>query len=601
MSLRNIAIIAHVDHGKTTLVDELLKQSGTYQAHEEVQERVMDSNDLEKERGITILAKTTSIMHGDIKINIVDTPGHADFGGEVERILSMVDGVILLVDAAEGPMPQTKFVTNKALNLGLKPIVVINKFDKPDARHEWVVDQVFDLFVNLNATDEQLDFPVIYASAKNGWAIENPEDEQINMDCLINLICEKVEEPKCDTNAEFKMLATTIEYDNFLGRILNGRIESGTVKVGDKVIGLNKDGVIENAKITKILEFKGLEKKPVEQGFAGDIVSIAGMTKTTVADTICAPDVKEAIESLPITPPTMSMTFGVNDSPICGNEGKKLTGNMIRERLEKEAEINIAIKVTQTEDKDSFDVAGRGELLLGVLIENMRREGFELTVGPPRVIIKEDENGQKIEPLEEVQIDVDEEYSGTVIEKLSLRKAELKGMEPSGAGKTKITLEMPARGLIGYQSEFLSDTRGTGIMARSFVGYTPYKGAIEKRREGVLISSEQGKAIAYALAGLEDRGPLFIEPGDDVYTGMIIGEHNKGNDLDVNPLKGKQLTNVRASGKDDAVKLTPPRKFTLEAAIAYLGEDERLEVTPSNIRLRKQYLNPSDRKRAKKV
>ncbi len=601
MTLRNLAIIAHVDHGKTTLVDELLKQSGTFRQNQMVEERIMDSNDLEKERGITILAKATSVQYADTRMNIVDTPGHADFGGEVERILSMVDGVVLLVDAAEGPMPQTKFVTTKALALGLKPIVVINKADKPDSRPDWVLDQIFDLFVALEATDEQLDFPVIYASAKQGWAVNNLSEEKKDMTVIYEKIIDYIAEPNLEVNAPFTMLATTLEADPYLGRILTGRIESGTVKVGANLQALNMDtGKIENARVTKILQYQGIEREAINEASAGAIVSIAGFTKATVADTLCDTEVTEAIKALPITPPTMSMTVSINDSPLVGQDGDKLTSNMIAERLMKEAETNIAIKITPSENKDAFDVAGRGELQLGVLLENMRREGYEMTVAPPRVIFSEDENGKRTEPMEEVQIDVDEEFSGIVVEKLGKRKAEMKGMVPSGGGKVRLTFEMPSRGLIGYGSEFLSDTRGTGILARSFVGYAPYKGDIAGRREGVLISQGKGRSVAYALVSLEDRGILFIDAGVDIYDGMLVGEHSKENDLDVNALKGKQLTNVRASGKDDAVKLTTPKKFTLESAIAYIQPDERVEVTPLNIRLRKAHLDPTERKKAAK-
>jgi len=600
MELRNLAIIAHVDHGKTTLVDKLLKQSGIFRENQSVDERVMDSNDLEKERGITILAKNTAVEWNNIRMNIVDTPGHADFGGEVERILSMVDGVLLLVDAAEGPMPQTKFVTSKALSLGLKPIVVINKADKPDARPDWVLDQIFDLFVALDANDEQLDFPVIYASAKQGWAVNDLDDDKNDMEVVFEKISRYISEPNLDTKSDFSMLVTTLEADNFLGRILTGRVESGKIKVGDSLQALNiKTGLIEKARITKLLMCKGLEKISVATAMAGDIVSIAGFTKATIADTICSEKVSKPLEALPITPPTMSMTVSVNNSPLVGRDGNKLTGNMIAERLYKEAETNIAIKISQSAEKDALEVAGRGELQLGVLLENMRREGFEMTVAPPRVILRE-ENGQKHEPMEEVQIDVDEEFSGVVVEKLGKRKAEMKAMAPSGAGKVRLTFEMPARGLIGYQSEFLSDTRGTGILSRSFLGYAPYKGNIEGRREGVLVSQETGKSVAYALANLESRGVMFIDAGVDIYCGMIIGENSKENDLDVNPLKGKQLTNVRASGKDDAVKLTPPKRFTLESAIAYIQTNERVEITPNHIRLRKAHLDISARKKASK-
>ena len=599
MELRNLAIIAHVDHGKTTLVDELLKQSGIFRDNQQIDERVMDSNDLERERGITILAKNTAVEWHGVRLNIVDTPGHADFGGEVERILSMVDGVVLLVDAAEGPMPQTKFVTSKALSLGLNPIVVINKSDKPDARPDWVVDQVFDLFVALESSDAQLDFPILYASAKQGWAVDDLSEDRTDMTPIFNQIISHIPQPNLDTTKPFAMLVTTLESDPYMGRILTGRIEAGTVKVGETHHALNmQTGKIESARITKILMCKGLEKHSVKTASAGDIVSIAGFQKATVADTLCHPDVDTALIARPITPPTMSMTVSVNDSPLVGQDGDKLTGTMIAERLYKEAETNIAIRITPSPEKDALEVAGRGELQLGVLLENMRREGYEMTVAPPRVIYQTAENGERLEPMEEVQIDVDEQFSGVVVEKLGIRKAEMQGMVPSGGGKVRLTFNMPARGLIGYQSEFLSDTRGTGILSRSFIGYGPYKGDIAGRREGVLISQETGKSVAYALANLEARGTLFIDAGVDIYEGMIIGQNSKDNDLEVNPLRGKQLTNVRASGKDDAVKLTPPKRFTLESAIAYLQADERVEVTPNHIRLRKAHLDANTRKRA---
>jgi len=602
MQLRNLAIIAHVDHGKTTLVDELLKQSGAVRSNQQVEERAMDSGDLERERGITILAKCTSVDWNGMRLNIVDTPGHADFGGEVERILSMVDGVVLLVDAAEGPMPQTKFVTMKALALGLRPILVVNKTDKPDARPDWVVDQVFDLFVALDATEEQLDFPILYASAKQGWATTTLEEDRVNLEPLFERIVAHVAPPEADAEGSFRMLATTLESDPYLGRILTGRIASGKVKVNETVKAIGQDGkVLEQVRLTKLLAFRGLKREPIESAEAGDIIAIAGIQKATVADTICALDVAEPLEGRPVSPPTMAMTVAVNDGPLSGrNGGDKLTGRMIGDRLAREAESNVAIKVTESEEKDAFEVAGRGELQLGVLIETMRREGFELTIGPPRVLYQEDENGKRLEPMEEVQVDVDEEYSGVVVEKLGQRKAEMTDMRPSGGGKTRITFAMPSRGLIGYQSEFLADTRGTGILSRLFTGYAPYKGAIPRRQAGVLISAEQGKAVAYALFNLEDRGPIFIGAGDDVYPGMIIGEHNKGQDLEVNPLKSKQLTNFRASGKDEAIKLTTPPKMTLEDAIAYIQDDERVEVTPNVIRLRKSILDTHERKRDQK-
>lgn len=601
MSLRNIAIIAHVDHGKTTMVDKLLAQSGAVQAHQQVDERAMDSNELEKERGITILAKCTSVEWQDTRINIVDTPGHADFGGEVERILSMVDGVVLLVDAAEGPMPQTKFVTIKALELGLKPIVVINKVDKPDARPDWVIDQVFDLFVALEANEEQLDFPVLYASAKEGWAAESLDDPRESLAPLFDRILDHVAAPEADANGPFRMLVTTLESDPYLGRILTGRIESGSIAVNRTVKGLGRDNAaLEQARLTKLLAFRGLKREPVEHASAGDIVAVAGLARTTVADTICDPGETEAIDARPISPPTMAMTVSVNDSPLAGREGDKLTGRMIGDRLQREAEGNVAIRVTESAEKDAFEVAGRGELQLGVLLETLRREGFELTVGPPRVLFQKDEHGNRIEPIEEVQIDVDDAFSGVVVEKLGVRKGEMLQMQPSGGGKTRLVFEIPSRGLIGYQGEFLADTRGTGILSRMFKDYAPYKGMIPGRRAGVLISAEQGTAVPYALYNLEERGPLFCDPGDPVYGGLILGEHNKGQDLEVNPLKAKQLTNFRASGKDDAIKLTPPIRRTLEEALAYIQDDERVEVTPDSIRLRKAILDPHARKRDKR-
>ncbi len=601
MSLRNIAIIAHVDHGKTTLVDRLLQQSGAVKSHQQMDERAMDSNDLEKERGITILAKCTSVDWKGTRVNIVDTPGHADFGGEVERILSMVDCALLLVDAAEGPMPQTKFVTMKALELGLKPILVVNKVDKPDARPDWVVDQAIDLFAALDADEEQLDFPILYASAKEGWAADTLEAPRENMDALFDLVVEKVAEPEADKDGPFTMLATTLESDPYLGRILTGRIASGRVKANTTVKGIGQDGkVTETARLTKLLAFRGLKREPVEMAEAGDIVAVAGLVNTTVADTIAETSVSEPLPARPISPPTMAMTVTVNDSPLAGREGEKLTGRMIRDRLMREAEGNIAIRVTESSDKDAFEVAGRGELQLGVLLETLRREGFELTVGPPRVLFTEGENGERLEPMEVAQVDVDDEFTGVVVEKLGLRKGEMTEMRPSSGGKTRIAFEIPSRGLIGYQGEFLADTRGTGILSRLFNGYAPYKGPIAGRRAGVMISAEQGKASSYALFNLEDRGPLFIGGGEEVYGGMILGEHNKGQDLEVNPLKAKQLTNFRAAGKDDAVKLTTPIRRTLEEALAYIEDDERVEVTPKSIRLRKSTLDPHERKREKR-
>ncbi len=605
MSLRNVAIIAHVDHGKTTLVDQLFRQSGTFRDNQRVEERAMDSNDLEKERGITILAKCTSVewtppTGGEpTRINIVDTPGHADFGGEVERILSMVDGVILLVDAAEGAMPQTKFVTGKALALGLRPIVVVNKIDRSDARIQEVLDEVFDLFVTLEATDEQLDFPVLYASGRNGYANLEADKMEGDLSPLFNTIVSHVREPDVNPDAEFKFLVTLLDRDNFLGRILTGRVDSGTVRLNMPIHALDPDGkIVEQGRASKIMAFRGLERVPVEEAKAGDIISIAGMTTATVANTIADISVTEPIAAQPIDPPTLSMRFAVNDSPMAGREGTKVTSRMIRDRLFREAESNVAIKVTESADKDSYEVAGRGELQLGVLIETMRREGFELGISRPRVLFRE-EGGQRTEPYETVVIDVDDEHSGTVIDKMAIRKAEMTDMRPSGGGKTRITFSAPSRGLIGYHGEFLSDTRGTGIMNRLFEKYAAHKGNIEGRKNGVLISNGVGEAVAYALGPLEERGILFVAPGEALYEGMIIGENAKTDDLEVNPMKSKQLTNFRASGgKDDAIRLTPPRRMTLEQAIAYIDDDELVEVTPKNIRLRKRYLDPNERKRA---
>jgi GTP-binding protein len=601
MELRNIAIIAHVDHGKTTLVDAMLRQSGIFRANEKVAERVMDSNDLEKERGITILAKCTSIDWHGTRINIVDTPGHADFGGEVERILSMVDGVVVLVDAAEGPLPQTKFVVGKALKLGLRPIVVVNKIDRNDARPHQVHDEVFDLFAALDASEEQLDFPTLFAVGREGWAVEKADQKGTDLKPLFDLIIRHVPAPKVDANAPFRLRATILEANPFLGRILTGRIEGGKVRPNMTIKSLTRDGqLIEQGRITKVLAFRGIERVPVEEAEAGDIVALAGLTKTTVADTICDIVVTEALQAQPIDPPTIAMTFSVNDSPLAGQEGDKVTSRMIRERLLREAEGNVAIRVTESEDKDSFEVAGRGELQLGILIETMRREGYELSISRPRVLMKH-ENGQKLEPIEEVVIDVDEQHSGTVVNKMAERKAEMTEMRPSGAGKVRLVFHAPSRGLIGYFSEFLSDTRGTGVMNRLFHDYAPYKGQVQGRRVGVLISNGQGDAVTYALWKLEDRGPMLITGGTKVYEGMIIGEHNKGNDLDVNVLEGKKLTNIRAAGKDEAVRLTTPMQMTLEKAIAYIEDDELVEVTPKSIRLRKKFLNPNDRKRASRA
>jgi GTP-binding protein len=604
MDLRNIAIIAHVDHGKTTLVDELLKQSGTYRENQATTERAMDSNDLERERGITIFAKPTSVEWKGTRINIVDTPGHADFGGEVERILSMVDGVVLLVDAAEGPMPQTKFVTSKALKLGLRPIVVINKVDKPDGEPDRALDECFDLFASLDATDEQLDFPTMYASGRAGWADHELDGKREGLDDLFQLILDHVPAPKqiSQTDKPFTMLATTLGGDPFLGRLLTGRVESGTLKAGQTIKAMSRDGsLIENFRCTKILAFRGLDQTAIDVAEAGDIVSIAGMTKATVADTLADQSVSEAIPAQPIDPPTITVTFGINDSPLAGRDGKKVQSRVIRERLLKEAESNVAIKISDTPGGDAFEVAGRGELQMGVLIENMRREGFELSISRPQVLFREID-GVRHEPIEEATIDVDDEYSGAVIEKITgVRKGELVEMKPAGAGKTRIVAHVPSRGLIGYHGEFLTDTRGTGVINRVFHEWAPHKGPIPGRRAGVLISMENGTSVAFALWNLEERGKMMIGAQADVYTGMIIGEHSRENDLEVNPLKGKKLTNVRASGTDEAVRLTTPKILSLEEAIAYIDDDELVEVTPNAIRLRKRYLDPHERKRMAKA
>ena len=603
MRLRNIAIIAHVDHGKTTLVDRLLQQSGAFRENQRVAERVMDSNDLEKERGITILAKATSVVWKDTRINIVDTPGHADFGGEVERILNMVDGAIVLVDAAEGPMPQTKFVVGKALKIGLKPIVLVNKVDKHDARPTEVVNEVFDLFAALDATDEQLDFPILYGSAKQGWIAASPEGPQdAGMGPLFDVVLQHVAAPTVEPGS-FRLLGTILEANPYLGRIITGRIFSGSVRPNMPVKVLGQDGkTIEQGRISKVLAFRGIERQPVEEAEAGDIVAIAGLTEGTVADTFCALEVAEALRAQPIDPPTVSMTFIVNDSPLAGTEGDKVTSRVIRDRLLKEAEGNVALKIEESKDKDSFIVSGRGELQLAILIEQMRREGFELGVSRPRVVYKKDDaSGDLLEPIEEVVIDVDEEFSGVVVQKMSERKAEMVEMRPSGGDRQRLVFYAPTRGLIGYQGELLTDTRGTAIMNRLFHAYAPFKGDVAGRRNGVLISTDAGEAVAYALWNLEDRGPMMIEPGWKVYQGMIVGEHTRENDLEVNVLKGKKLTNIRAAGKDEAVRLTPPIRMTLEKAIAWIQDDELLEVTPKSIRLRKAILDPNERKKAERA
>ena len=601
MDLRNIAIIAHVDHGKTTLVDKLLAQSGTFRENQKVAERAMDSNDLERERGITILAKCTSVQWKDTRINIVDTPGHADFGGEVERILNMVDGVVVLVDAAEGPMPQTKFVVGKALKLGLKPIVAINKIDKPEARASEVVNEVFDLFAALDATDDQLDFPILYGSAKNGWMATAPEGPQTDLSPMFDLIVKHTAPPVTE-EGPFRLIGTILEANPYLGRIVTGRITSGSVKPNQAFKVLGADGkVIESGRISKVLGFRGLERVPVEEAFAGDIVAIAGMVKGTVADTFCDPSIEQPLPAHPIDPPTVSMQFRVNDSPLAGTEGDKVTSRVIRDRLFKEGEGNIALRISESADKDSFEVAGRGELQLAILIEQMRREGFELAVSRPKVVYSRDpETNALLEPIEEVVIDVDEEYSGVVVQKMSERKSDMVEMRPSGGNRLRLVFHAPTRGLIGYLGELLTDTRGTAIMNRLFHGYSAYKGEIAGRRNGVLISNDIGEAVAYAMWNLEDRGPMMIEPGWKVYQGMIVGEHTRENDLEVNLLKGKKLTNVRAAGKDEAVRLTPPIRMTLEKSLAYIQDDELLEVTPKSIRLRKVHLDPNDRKRAER-
>jgi GTP-binding protein len=601
MNLRNIAIIAHVDHGKTTLVDRLLQQSGVYRENQRQVERAMDSNDLERERGITILAKAASVEWQGTRINIVDTPGHADFGGEVERILNMVDGALVLVDAAEGPLPQTKFVVSKALKMGLKPIVVINKVDRSDARPTEVVNEVFDLFAALDATDEQLDFPILYGSAKQGWMATSLEGSQDDgMKPLFDLVLNHVPPPQVEDGA-FRLLGTIIEPNPYLGRIITGRITSGSVKPNQAVKVLDRDGkLVETGRVTKVLAFRGLERVSVEEAEAGDIVALAGLPNATVAHTICDPSVETPIPAQPIDPPTLSMTFRVNDSPLAGTEGSKVTGRMIRDRLLREAEGNVALRVRESNDKDAMEVAGRGELQLGILIETMRREGFELSVSRPKVLLRRNDAGDLEEPIEEIVIDVDEEHSGVVVQKMSERKAELMEMKPSGGGRVRLVFYAPTRGLIGYQGELLTDTRGTAIMNRLFHGYAPHKGPIQGRRNGVLISNDKGEAVAYALWNLEDRGPMMIEPGWKVYTGMIVGEHTRDNDLIVNVLKGKQLTNIRTTSKDEAVKLTPPLRMTLEKALAYIEDDELVEVTPKSIRLRKKLLDENDRKKAER-
>ncbi|MEL0022799.1 MAG: translational GTPase TypA [Alphaproteobacteria bacterium] len=597
--LRNIAIIAHVDHGKTTLIDSIMKQSGTFRENQQVDERVMDSGDLERERGITILAKPTSIQWKNVRINIIDTPGHADFGGEVERVLDMADGVILLTDAAEGPMPQTKFVLGKALGQGLRPIVIINKIDRSDSRPEAVVDEVFDLFVALDANDEQLDFPILYASGRDGWCVEDLGDERVNLNPLLDRILAHVPKPDVDATKPFAMLATLLDSDPYLGRCLTGRVIQGSAQVNTNVRALNLNGdVVETGRLTKLLRFEGTQRVPVDTVSAGDIICVAGLVKASVSDTIGAAEITQPLASTPIDPPTMSVTITVNDSPLAGREGKKVTSTVIRERLLAEAETNVAITFAESASKDAFEIGGRGELQLGVLIEQMRREGFEMTVSRPRVLFQCDEAGNRTEPVEEVTIDVDDEFVSTVVDSLNRRKGEMQDMRAAGAGKTRIVFLAPSRGLIGYQSRFLTQTRGTGVLNRVFHEYAPYKGSIEGRRNGALISTESGTAVAYALFNLQDRGIMFVNPQTAVYQGMIVGEHNRNNDLEINVLKGKQLTNVRASGSDEAVRLVPARQMSLEQMMAYINEDELVEVTPQNLRLRKMYLDPHERKRA---
>jgi GTP-binding protein len=602
MDIRNIAIIAHVDHGKTTLVDQMLKQSGAFREHQVVAERALDRNDLEKERGITILAKCASVVWKDTRINIVDTPGHADFGGEVERILNMVDGAIVLVDAAEGVLPQTKFVVGKALQRGIKPMVVVNKIDRQDARPDEVHTEVFDLFAALDATDEQLDFPMLYASGRQGWADTVIDGPRKDLAPMFDLVLSHVKAPALDADAPFAMVASILEYDNFLGRVLTGRVEQGRARLNMPVKVIRQDGtVVETARLTKLLGFRGLDRITVEEAVAGDIVAVAGLTDATIPDSIGAPELTAPLHAIPVDPPTLAMTFRVNDGPLGGREGKKVTSRQIRDRLLREAEGNVAIRITESQESEAFEVAGRGELQLGVLIETMRREGFELTIGRPRVLTQiNPETGVREEPFEDVLVDVDEPFSGVVVEKMSRRRGQMQDMRPSGGGKVRLTFHIPSRGLIGYHGEFLTDTRGTGIMNRLFSGFEPWCGPIEGRRNGSLISSENGAAVQYALWYLQERGTLFVSPGEAVYVGMVLGEHSRESDLDINPVKEKKLTNIRAAGKDEAMLLIPPRKMSLEQAIAYIEDDELVEVTPSAVRLRKRHLDPNERKRAEK-
>ena len=597
MPLRNVAIIAHVDHGKTTLVDRLLQQSGAVRDNQRVVERALDSNELERERGITILAKVTSILWHDTRINIVDTPGHADFGGEVERILNMVDGAIVLVDAAEGPMPQTKFVVSKALKVGLRPIVAVNKVDRSDARPSVVINEVFDLFAALDASEEQLDFPILYGSAKEGWMAPSPTGPKDGMAPLCDLLVRHVRPPVVE-DGPFRMLATILEANPYLGRIVTGRITSGSVKPNQALKALDRHGaMVEMGRVSKVLAFRGLERTGIDEAVAGDIVAVAGLPRATVSHTLCAPDVTQPLPAQPVDPPTLAMSFRVNDSPLAGTEGDKVTSRMIRDRLLREADGNVALRVTEAADKESFEVAGRGELQLGILIETMRREGFELSVSRPKVLLSRDADGELLEPIEEVVIDLDEGHAGIVVQKLSERRADMVEMRPSGGGRVRLVFHAPTRGLIGYHGELLTDTRGTAVMNRVFHTYAAHRGFIQGRRNGVLISTDAGESVAYALWNLEDRGPMMIEPGTKVYQGMIVGEHTRDNDLEVNVLKGKKLTNIRTHSKDEAVRLTPPMRMTLERALAYIQDDELVEVTPKSIRLRKKRLDPHERKR----
>ncbi|EJB20641.1 GTP-binding protein TypA/BipA [Helicobacter pylori CPY3281] len=597
-NIRNIAVIAHVDHGKTTLVDGLLSQSGTFSEREKVDERVMDSNDLERERGITILSKNTAIYYKDTKINIIDTPGHADFGGEVERVLKMVDGVLLLVDAQEGVMPQTKFVVKKALSFGICPIVVVNKIDKPAAEPDRVVDEVFDLFVAMGASDKQLDFPVVYAAARDGYAMKSLDDEKKNLEPLFETILEHVPSPSGSVDEPLQMQIFTLDYDNYVGKIGIARVFNGSVKKNESVLLMKSDGSKENGRITKLIGFLGLARTEIENAYAGDIVAIAGFSAMDVGDSVVDPTNPMPLDPMHLEEPTMSVYFAVNDSPLAGLEGKHVTANKLKDRLLKEMQTNIAMKCEEM-GEGKFKVSGRGELQITILAENLRREGFEFSISRPEVIIKE-ENGVKCEPFEHLVIDTPQDFSGAIIERLGKRKAEMKAMNPMSDGYTRLEFEIPARGLIGYRSEFLTDTKGEGVMNHSFLEFRPFSGSVESRKNGALISMENGEATAFSLFNIQERGMLFINPQTKVYVGMVIGEHSRDNDLDVNPIKSKHLTNMRASGSDDAIKLTPPRTMVLERALEWIEEDEILEVTPLNLRIRKKILDPNMRKRAKK-